>query len=91
MTQNGNRLPGNGMFAAALEYGLRRNDGQGLVCEKVCAGKPNPVVIDIIRKEHSIPETELSKMVMIGDNPATDIALANNAGIASCLVMSGMV
>jgi ribonucleotide monophosphatase NagD (HAD superfamily) len=28
---------------------------------------------------------------MIGDRPNTDIALANNAGIASCLVMTGIV
>lgn len=91
VTQIGNRLPGNGMYVAALEYGLKRPDGNGLICEKVCAGKPNPVVIDIIRKEHSIPDSDLNKMVMIGDNPATDIALANNAGIASCLVMSGVV
>ena len=61
------------------------------MCEKVCAGKPNPVIVDIIRGEHGIDETELSKMVIIGDNPETDIALGNRAGIASCLVMTGIV
>ena len=30
-------------------------------------------------------------MVMIGDRPDTDIALGNNAGIASCLVLTGVV
>ena len=28
---------------------------------------------------------------MIGDNPSTDIALANNCGIDSCLVLTGIV
>ena len=30
-------------------------------------------------------------MLMIGDNPATDIALGKNAGIDTCLVLSGVV
>jgi ribonucleotide monophosphatase NagD (HAD superfamily) len=30
-------------------------------------------------------------MVMVGDNCQTDIALGNNAGISSCLVMTGVV
>jgi len=28
---------------------------------------------------------------MIGDRPDTDIALGHNAGIASCLVLTGVV
>jgi ribonucleotide monophosphatase NagD (HAD superfamily) len=53
-------------------------------------GKPNPEVINIIRKQNNIPESELSKFVMFGDNPTTDIALANNAGIDSVLVFTGV-
>ena len=33
----------------------------------------------------------MSKFVMIGDNCQTDIALGNNAKIASVLVMTGVV
>ena len=54
-------------------------------------GKPNPDIIDIIRKDHDIPDSELDKFLMIGDNPTTDIALANNAGIDSLMVLSGVV
>ena len=28
---------------------------------------------------------------MIGDNPGTDIAMGNNAGIDTCLVLTGVV
>lgn len=45
----------------------------------------------MIRKDHNIPESELPKFVMIGDNPTTDIALGNKAGIDSCLVLTGVV
>lgn len=71
--------------------GLKDPSGEGLICEKVCTGKPNPAIVDIIRKHHNIPESDLTKMVMIGDNCQTDIALGNNAGISSCLVMTGVV
>ena len=57
----------------------------------MCAGKPNPGIVDIIRKHHNIPESEMHKMVMIGDNCQTDIALGNNANIASVLVLTGVV
>ena len=57
----------------------------------MCTGKPNPGIVDIIRKHHDSPVEDLRKMVMIGDNCQTDIALGNNAGISSCLVMTGVV
>ena len=91
VSASGLRVPGNGQFVAMLAEGLKDPSGNGLICEKVCAGKPNPGIVDIIRKEHGIPESHLSKMVMIGDNCQTDIALGNNAGIASCLVLTGVV
>ena len=89
--QHGYRAPGNGMLIAALESGLKRPDGEGLICDKINTGKPNKAIIDLIRGQHDIPESELSKFVMIGDRPDTDIALGNNSGIASCLVLSGVV
>lgn len=30
-------------------------------------------------------------MIVIGDRPDTDILMGNNAGIASCLVFTGVV
>ena len=62
-----------------------------MICEKILTGKPNKEVIDLIRGQHHIPESDLPKMIMIGDRPNTDIALANNSGIDSCLVLTGVV
>jgi 4-nitrophenyl phosphatase len=91
VSATGLRVPGNGQYVAQLAEGLKDPSGKGLICDKVCAGKPNPGIVDIIRKHHNIPESDLPKMVMIGDNCQTDIALGNNAGIASCLVLTGVV
>jgi ribonucleotide monophosphatase NagD (HAD superfamily) len=52
-------------------------------------GKPNTYAIELIMKENNI--TDKSRMIMIGDRPDTDILMANNAGIASCLVFTGVV
>ena len=89
--QHGMRAPGNGCIIAALENGLKQPGSNKLICEKITTGMPNPKIIDLICQQHGIPLTEKDKMVMIGDRPDTDIALGNNAGIASCLVLSGVV
>lgn len=78
-------------MVAFLEAFLKKSDGTGLICDKIMVGKPNPGIVDIIREEHKIPESELPKFLMIGDNPGTDIALGNNAGIDTCLVLTGVV
>jgi len=70
---------------------LQNHDGNGYICDKLVVGKPNPNIVDIIRKEHDIPKSELDKFVMIGDNPKTDIAFGKNAGIDTCLVLTGVV
>lgn len=89
--QSGYRAPGNGVCIAAIEKSLVGPGGKGLICDKIVTGKPNPEIIDLIRGQHGIPESDLSKMLMIGDRADTDIALGNNAGIDSCLVLSGVV
>ena len=89
--QHGLRAPGNGMIISAIESGLKNPGGEGLICEKIITGKPNKSIIDLIRGQHNIPESELSKMVMIGDRPNTDIELGYNAGIDTVLVLSGVV
>ena len=90
MTQKGLRMPGNGAIMAPLDIALRNADGT-LLCPKVMTGKPNKQIVDLIMSQHSIGEDERSKILMIGDNPETDIALGNNAGIDTCLVLSGCV
>ena len=52
-------------------------------------GKPNKEVIDIIMKDNNI--TDKSKILMVGDNPDTDIQLGTNAGVQTCLVFTGNV
>ena len=54
-------------------------------------GKPNPAIVDLIREDHGIAASELSKFVAVGDNPPTDIALGNSAGIDTCLTLTGVV
>ena len=65
----GNRIPGTGTIIKAVEETLKKADGDGLICEKILTGKPNPGIVDIIRRDHDIDASELSKFVMIGDNP----------------------
>lgn len=84
-------IPGTGSYVAAMEATLQNQTGTGLICSKAMTGKPNPEIISLIRRQHDIPESELSKFIMVGDNPTTDIALANNAGIDSLLVLTGVV
>lgn len=89
--QHGLRAPGNGMIIAALESSLKKPGGEGLICDKIVTGKPNPAIFDLIRGQHNIPESETPKFIMIGDRPDTDIALGNNGKVDTCLVLSGVV
>ena len=89
--KDGLRYRGNGCIIAAIESGLQAPGGNGLICDKIVTGKPNKAIVDLIRGQHGIPESTLSRMIMIGDRCDTDVALGNNAGIASCLVLTGVV
>ena len=79
------------MIIAAIESGLKKPGGEGLICEKIVTGKPNPAIFDLIRGQHNIAESETSKFIMIGDRPDTDIALGSNGKVDTCLVLSGVV
>ena len=46
-------------------------------------------MIELIKRENNI--SDISKMVMIGDRPDTDILLGYNAGISKCLTLTGVV
>lgn len=88
--QHGYRAMGGGTLVAAVEYSLRKPGSTELIVNKVVTGKPNPGIVELIRNHHDIPAEALDKFVMIGDRPDTDIQMANNAGIASCLVLTGV-
>ena len=62
------RLPGNGCQAAYLDFMLKNADGS-LMCKKIVTGKPNKDIIEMILKQHKIDASELSKFLMVGDNP----------------------
>ena len=83
-------MPIEGGFASLLETTLKGADGK-LLCEKVLTGKPNPGIVKQLLKEHNIDESELSKFIMIGDNPQSDIAMGNGAGIDTCLTLTGFI
>ena len=89
--QHGLRAPGNGMIIASIESGLKKPGSDELICDKINTGKPNKVAVDLIRGQHNIPESELPRMIMFGDRANTDVAMGNNAGIDSCLVLTGVV
>lgn len=84
------RVPIEGSLSAALQVSL--HDGNGsLLCDKVVTGKPNSSIVQQILSEHNIPKSELSKFIMIGDNPQSDIAMGNAAGIATALTLTGKI
>jgi len=41
---------GTGAYALAIEQTLKKANGDGLICEKTVVGKPNPMIIEIIRE-----------------------------------------
>ena len=53
----------------------------------VVVGKPNPFSWELIRKDHGLPEN--TKAIIIGDRLDTDIKFGRNAGIDTCLVLTG--
>ena len=52
-------------------------------------GKPNPFTIDLIKEEHGI--ADISRSIMIGDRPNTDILFGKAGQLDQCLVLSGVV
>lgn len=76
----GRPIPTTGVFLKTLEYttGIK---------PYVC-GKPNPHIFKLISKNFGIQDKEHS-VIMIGDRLTTDIEMAHNAGISSCLVLTG--
>jgi phosphoglycolate phosphatase len=77
-------MPGNGCLVNTLLYCLRSfsKDREYLV-----TGKPDPCIVEYIQSQSGI--TDKSKILMVGDRLDTDILLGINAGIDSCLVLTG--
>ncbi|CAD8079193.1 unnamed protein product [Paramecium sonneborni] len=76
-----NRLmPAGGCIQAILE----RATGE----KSLLIGKPSSTALEIIMKQNNIEDK--SKIVMIGDNPETDIEFGWNCGIDTILVTTGV-
>jgi len=80
----GRKVPGTFTIISSLETCTEK--------KATIVSKPNPSSLDIIFKENNIEKgkNDLSRTLMIGDNMNTDILFANNAGIDSLLVFTGV-
>ena len=74
------QLPGTGSVLAGLNTALGATP--------TVIGKPSPVFFDIISRDHDIKDK--SRVLMVGDNLLTDIQFAENSGIDSALVLTGV-
>ena len=72
-------LPGNGSFVKSIEASSGKT--------ATVTGKPNPQVMDLISANLGVSK---EACVFIGDNMCTDIKFANNCGISSILVLTGV-
>jgi ribonucleotide monophosphatase NagD (HAD superfamily) len=77
---NNFKIPGGG----CMVHAVRKATG----VEPITTGKPNPLALDLILAGNNIPK---ERCIMIGDNLDTDIGFANNAGIDSLAVMTGVM
>lgn len=75
---SGALLPEPGALIAALESVSGRK-------VTVC-GKPSDIIVQYVL-DHL--KCDVSRVMMVGDRLDTDIAFANKAGVASCLVLTG--
>merc|ERR1712232_1515803 len=72
-------LPRTGCLLAALETAT----GQKINV----VGKPAPQFMDQVVNRYDLKRDDC---IMVGDRLDTDIAFANNSGVKSCLVLSGV-
>jgi len=75
-------MPGAGSLVSAIEKSSN--------CKPIVIGKPEIITLDVIMEENGIKHEDKNKMIMIGDRLETDILFAKNAGIKSCLVLTGV-
>lgn len=72
-------LPGAGALVNFLKFSTGK--------KPTVIGKPNTYIFDMIMKESGAKKEEI---LMIGDRPESDILLGHNAGIKTCLVLTGV-
>jgi len=75
----GRHLPAAGAMVSSIGFAAEKTP--------IVVGKPNPFVIDLIKKEHGAND---AKIIMIGDRVDSDILLGINAGIDTLLVLTGV-
>lgn len=83
----GLKYPGAGALIQAIMTSLNNEDGGQRTEPPELTGKPNPFVVDLILRHNSLDK---SRSIIIGDRLDTDILLGANAGIDSCLVLTGV-
>ena len=80
------KIIGNGSLTKCLEFASET--------QAIIAGKPNPVIFDILDETHNVShgfiKIEKKDCIFIGDNLYTDIKFANEAGVDSLLVLTGV-
>jgi phosphoglycolate phosphatase len=76
---DGRHLPGNGCIVKALEHGSQRR--------AINVGKPSTILAQMILQEHNLDPT---RTMFVGDRLDTDIQFANDSGMISVLVLTGV-
>lgn len=79
LPSDGGLMPGAGSLGAAIAAASGR--------EPVVIGKPSAILMNYALNRAG---AEPDEVWVVGDNPATDIAAARNAGCASVLVLTGL-
>jgi HAD superfamily hydrolase (TIGR01450 family) len=83
---NANRITGGGMYPEPGVLIAAYKSVCGL--DPIICGKPSHIIVEHVSKH--LNSSDPSKVLMIGDRLDTDIAFANKAMFASCLVLSGV-
>jgi HAD superfamily hydrolase (TIGR01450 family) len=71
-------LPGTGSIISAIKTVTLR--------DPIVLGKPNGFAIDLIEKSHNL---DRKTTLMVGDKIESDVLFGKNAGIDTCLVLTG--
>lgn len=80
--QQGGTMPGAGCLVKALLESLPAPPKHYIVC-----GKPNGAMLKWIMQQRNM---HMEDTIVIGDRVDTDIEFAINAGVSSCLVLTGV-
>lgn len=79
LNSDGGLSPGNGAIVAALATATSR--------EPIVVGKPQTPIMEAAIERLGL---DPAGVIMVGDNPETDIAAGQNAGLRSALILTGV-